>query len=449
MLTLTIAQISAILGINARNESITCAGVSIDTRTIQPNNLFIALTGSRVDGHHFVQTAYEKGAAAALVNHQVDCPIPQIVVEDVVLALGKISQAWRDQFDIPFLAVTGSNGKTTLKNMMASILRTACQHDHEVLATQGNLNNHLGLPLTLCRLNADHKYAVLEMGMSHFGEIAYLTKLARPRVAIITNAAAAHLEGVGTVAGVAKAKSEIFQGLDAEGIGIINRDDAFYIFWREQVGNHRYLTFGFHPDADIHAQLEEAIRSQTITIHTPKGNTQVNLPLLGRHNVLNALAAVAATLAIDIPLANIKAGLENAHPAPGRLQLHTLANGVNVIDDTYNANPFSLQAAVDTLATFAGKKILVLGDMRELGDEADVLHTKAGEKIREAGIDFLFTYGDLSKNASLSFGENAFHFVEQEKLVTALQPLLHNTTTVLVKGSRSMQMEKVIAGLVQ
>ncbi|MHB1221197.1 MAG: UDP-N-acetylmuramoyl-tripeptide--D-alanyl-D-alanine ligase [Gammaproteobacteria bacterium] len=449
MLTLTTTQLAAILGLTEPKLSVSCEGVSIDTRTLQPGNLFIAITGSRVDGHEFLQTAYEKDASAAIVSHPVDVPILQLVVDDTIDALGKIGAAWRDQFNIPILAVTGSNGKTTLKNMMASILRAACQNDHEVLATQGNFNNHLGLPLTLTRLNAQHKYAVIEMGMNHFGEIAYLTKLTRPQVAVITNAAAAHLEGVGDVAGVARAKAEIFQGLAENGIGVINRDDAFYPFWREQIGKQGYLTFGFHPDADINAKFEEATNAQSILIHTPQGSMNVNLPLLGRHNVLNALAATAATLATGIPLTAIKQGLENAHPAPGRLQLHTLANGVNVIDDTYNANPFSLQAAVDTLATFAGKKILVLGDMRELGDEAPMLHQQAGERIRDAGIDFLFTYGDLSEKASQAFGKNAFHFAEQEKLITALQPLLHNTTTILVKGSRSMQMEKVIAGLVQ
>lgn len=449
MLTLTTTQLAAILGLTEPKLNVSCEGVSIDTRTIQPGNLFIAITGSRVDGHEFLQTAYEKGASAALVSRRIDSPLLQLVVDDTTLALGKIAAAWRNQFNIPILAVTGSNGKTTLKNMMASILRAACQQEQAVLATQGNFNNQLGLPLTLCRLNAEHQYAVIEMGMNHFGEIAYLTKLTHPKVAVITNAAAAHLEGVGDVAGVAKAKAEIFQGLEENGIGVINRDDAFYPFWREQVGQHSYLTFGFHPDADINAKFEEATHAQTILIHTPEGNTNVSLPLLGRHNVLNALAATAATLATGISLEAIKQGLENAHPAPGRLQLHTLANGVNVIDDTYNANPFSLQAAVDTLATFTGKKILVLGDMRELGEEAVSLHQQAGERIRDAGIDFLFTYGDLSEKASLAFGENAFHFAEQEKLINALQPLLHNTTTVLVKGSRSMQMEKVIAGLVQ
>ena len=286
------------------------------------------------------------------------------------------------------------------------------------------------------------------MGMNHFGEIAYLTKLTQPTVAVITNAATAHLEGVGDVAGVARAKAEIFSGLSKNGVAILNRDDAFYDYWREQIGHHAFISFGFSPEADVTAMLHESSEAQCITLNTPKGTIDIQLPLLGKHNVLNTLAATAATLAVGIELAAIKAGLEAIQPAPGRLQLHTLANGVKIIDDTYNANPFSLKAAVETLASFAGKKILVLGDMRELGEEAIALHHSAGENIRKAGIDYLFTYGELSSNTSQAFGEGAYHFNEQEKLVTALKPFLYNQTTILVKGSRSMRMEKVIAGLV-
>jgi UDP-N-acetylmuramoyl-tripeptide--D-alanyl-D-alanine ligase len=267
-------------------------------------------------------------------------------------------------------------------------------------------------------------------------------------VAVITNAAAAHLEGVGDLAGVARAKGEIFSGLAKDGVAVLNRDDAFYTFWREIVGDRSYLTFGFHPDADIRATINGITQEQLLTIHTPQGDIDVKLPLLGQHNILNALAATAAALAIGIELVAIKDGLESIQPAPGRLQVHQLANGVNIIDDTYNANPFSLAAAVDTLAAFQGKKILVLGDMKELGNEAKNLHQSAGESIRHAGIDYLFTYGELSANAARAFGEGAYHFNEQEKLVAALKPFLYNTTTILVKGSRSMQMEKVVAGLI-
>lgn len=450
MIQLTLSKAATILGLKDTTFTGEFYGVSIDTRTLQRGNLFIAIPGERVDGHDYLEEARLKGAAAALVTHKVESTLPQLIVDDIVLALGKLGAAWRDQFSIPFIAVTGSNGKTTLKNMIASIMKAACDgHEEQVLATQGTLNNHLGLPLTLARLNIKHRYAVIEMGMNHFGEIEYLTKLTRPNVAVITNAASAHLEGVGDLAGVARAKAEIFLGLQHNGTAILNRDDQFYSYWREQARHHQILTFGFHQDADVRATLLEATQTQQLTLHTKQGHIDINLPLLGKHNVQNTLAAAAAALAIGIDLNAIKVGLENIAPAPGRMQMHTLANGVKIIDDTYNANPFSLEAAVNTLAGFKGKRVLVLGDMRELGDDAKSLHHQAGEKIRSAGIDYLFTYGDLTANTSQAFGKGAHHFTEQDKLVGAIQPLLHNQTTVLIKGSRSMHMEKVVTGLLQ
>lgn len=451
MITYTISEIANILNLPPIHDTTTIHGMSIDSRKIESGNLFIAIPGSQVDGHDFVEAARARGAAAALVTRRVDSQLPQILVPDIFAAMGKLSEAWRDRFDIPFIAVTGSNGKTTLKNMVASIMTSACLGDDtKVLATIGTLNNHMGLPLTLARLNDEHRYAVIEMGMNHYGEIEYLTKLTKPTVAVINNAAAAHLEGVGDLQGVARAKAEIFMGLIPQGIAVLNRDDGFYTYWRSIIGNHQYITFGFHPDADITAVVEEPNNQvQRIHLHTPKGNIDVNLPLLGRHNVLNTLAATASALALNIDLQAIKSGLELIKPAPGRLEVHHLSNGVKIIDDTYNANPFSLQAAVNTLATFSGKKILVLGDMKELGTEAKAIHEEVGRVIRQAGIDYLFTYGDLSANTTQAFGDGAFHFHEQEKLVNALRPYLLDQTTVLIKGSRSMHMERVIASLKQ
>lgn len=448
MIQMTLTQAASILGLTNTTFDGQFYGISIDTRTLERGNLFIALAGERTDGHEHIEEAKRKGATAAIVSRKTDSSLPQLVVNDVVLALGKLGAAWRDQFSIPFIACTGSNGKTTLKNMIATIMTAACNgDDNKVLATKGTLNNHLGLPLTLARLSAKHRYAAIEMGMNHFGEIEYLTKLTRPNVAVITNAAASHLEGVGDIAGVARAKGEIFLGLPRDGTAILNRDDNHFSYWREQVKQHNMLTFGFSKEADVRATLHEATQSQHLTLHTPQGDIEMHLPLLGRHNIQNAMAATAATLAIGIPLATIKAGLESIQPAQGRMQMHTLANGVKLIDDTYNANPFSLQAAVDTLAAFTGKKVLVLGDMKELGQDTKTLHTNAGKNIRAAGIDHLFTYGDLTINTSQAFGEGAHHFTEQDKLVTALKPYLHNQTTVLVKGSRSMRMEKVVSGI--
>lgn len=450
MIQMTVAQAADILGLHEAPAGIEFNGISIDTRTLLHGNLFVAIKGETVDGHDFVEAAREKGATAALVSRKVNSPLTQILVNDCVAALGKLAATWRNHYHIPFIAVTGSNGKTTTKNMIAAILTAACDGEqNHVLATQGTLNNHLGLPLTLSLLNSHHRYAVIEMGMNHFGEIDYLTKLTKPNVAVITNAAAAHLEGLGDVAGVARAKSEIFNGLVANGVAVLNADDKFYSYWQSQTSTFKHISFGMLAQADVTAAIEPAAQSQQLRINTPIGNIDVLLPLLGAHNIANALAATAAALAVGIPLTAIKQGLESVTPAKGRLQIHQLANGVRIIDDTYNANPYSLQAAIQTLAAFEGKKILVLGDMRELGDDAKSLHHDAGESMRKAGIDCLFTFGDLSAHTAKAFGEGAYHFSEQEKLVDALKPFLFNQTTILVKGSRSMRMEKVVAGLMQ
>jgi len=451
MIQMTLAQAASILGVpSVSTTHREFSGFCIDTRILQPDNLFIALSGSQTDGHQFVKNARDKGAAAALVQQAVDADLPQLVVQDTVAALGQLAGAWRQQFSLPIVAVTGSNGKTTLKNMIAAIMIAACRGDgSKVLSTQGTFNNHLGLPLTLGQLNKQHRFAAIEMGMNHFGEIEYLTKLTQPTVAVISNAAAAHLEGVGDLAGVARAKGEIFSGLTAGGTAVLNHDDAFYDYWHNLIGHHTVISFGLNSGADVTASMQEGTHAQHIALNSPKGSITIHLPLLGRHNAQNALAAAAAALALNISLDDIKTGLESIQPANGRLQIHRLENGVQIIDDSYNANPFSLQAAVETLSSFAGKKILVLGDMRELGSNEKDIHQTAGENIRRAGIDYLFTYGSLSLNTSQAFGEGAYHFNEQEKLVNALKPFLYNQTTILVKGSRSMHMERVVNELLQ
>lgn len=446
MINMSLSELAKQLNVSAPSHDTDFTGINIDTRHMLPGCLYVAIRGEQFDGHQFVEEAFKKGAAAALVSHKINCDIPQIIVNDTILALGKITEKWRNRFSIPLVAVTGSNGKTTLKNMIAAILRAACQNQTDlVLATEGNFNNNIGLPLTLARFNEKHRYAVLEMGMNHFGEIEYLTKLAKPSIAIINNAAAAHLEGLQTVAGVAKAKGEIFLGLTPDGIAVLNRDDEHFDYWCGLIGNHRYLSFGLENPADISLTY---IENQPLTIKTPQGEVTVKLPLLGRHNASNALAATAVAIALNINLSAIKTGLENIKPAPGRMRQYTLSNNVKIIDDTYNANPFSLQAAVNTLATFPGTKIVVLGDMKELGPDAKQVHFTAGEKIREAGIDYLFTFGDLSAATTQAFGKKAEHFTERDKLIKALLPYLKNDVTVLVKGSRSMQMEKIAAGII-
>lgn len=444
MIKMTLNEIATHLGHNKPTKDINFQGISTDTRTITPGSLFIAIRGEQFDGHDFIEEAVKKGAAAILTDRLIKTSAPQLIVKDTIEAFGKIAEYWRARFSLPIIGVTGSNGKTTLKNMIASIMRAACQNDaSQVLATEGNLNNNIGVPMMLCRLNEKHRYAVIEMGMNHFNEIAYLTKLTKPQVAVINNAAEAHLEGLKDVAGVARAKGEIFLGLVKGGTAILNRDDAHYSYWLGLVKEYKQLSFGLENSADV-----SAIISDTITIKTPQGNIDVKLPLLGKHNVMNALAATAATLALNIDLNAIKNGLENVHPAPGRMRQYFLDCGTRVIDDTYNANPFSLQAAVNTLATFSGEKVLVLGDMRELGPNAKQLHFASGEKIRAAGINHLFTLGEMSAAASEAFGKGAQHFTDREKLISSLQSHLKNGVTILIKGSRSMRMEKILAGII-
>ncbi len=446
MIQAGLSTIAKQLGVPLLTQDIDFKGLSIDTRTLLPGNLFIAIRGEQFDGHQFVAEALKKGAAAAIVSQPIDCAIPHIIVDDTIQALGKITENWRDRFSIPLIAVTGTNGKTTLKNMIASILRAACfNQPDQVLATEGNFNNNIGLPLNLARFNENHRYAVLEMGMNHFGEIEYLTRLAKPTVAVINNAAEGHLEGVGNILGVAKAKGEIFSGLTKEGIAVLNRDDAHFDYWRELIGNQPYLSFGLTHTADISANYTE---NQPLIIQTPRGEISVKLPLIGKHNAANALAATACAIAAGIDLTAIQSGLETVKPAPGRMRQYVLSDNVNIIDDTYNANPFSLDAAVNTLATCPGTKIVVLGDMKELGPDAKALHVMSGKKMRAAGIDYLFTLGNLSAATTEAFGKNATHFTDRDKLIHALLPYLKKDVTVLVKGSRSMQMEKIAAGII-
>lgn len=446
MIKLSLSAAAKYLDCAQPKQTLVFEGISTDTRTLQFGNLFVAIRGEQFDGHQFVEEAWKKGACAVLVDHAVDLPIPQLIVKDTVLAFGKLSAIWRDQMTIPVIGVTGSNGKTTLKNMIASILRAAYQNDASyVLATEGNLNNNIGVPMMLSRLNANHRYAVIEMGMNHFGEIDYLTHLAKPQVAVINNAAEAHLEGLKDVAGVARAKGEIFSGLTAGGTAVLNRDDAFYDYWLGLVSPHKQLSFGLNSNADVTAIIK---KNQEIQLKTPKGEIDIKLPLLGKHNIQNALAATAVAIALDFDLKHIKNGLEQVDPAPGRMRQYILSNGACVIDDTYNANPFSLQAAVNTLATFAGERVLVVGDMKELGPEAKQLHFNAGEKIRAAGINYLFTFGEMTAATTEAFGKNARHFTNREELISALRPYLKADTTILVKGSRSMRMEKIIAGII-
>jgi UDP-N-acetylmuramoyl-tripeptide--D-alanyl-D-alanine ligase len=415
-------------------------GVCSDSRRVMPGSLFIALRGPNHDGHLHVAAAAAAGAVAALVEHPVDCVLPQIIVSDSRLAMGQLAAAWRRELATPLVAVTGSNGKTTVKEMCAAILGAA----GETLATRGNLNNDIGVPLTLLQLQKKHQYGVIEMGANHPGEIAYLTALTHPQVAIINNAAAAHLEGFGSLEGVARAKGEIFEGLTDHGVAVINADDQFAPLWRELTASKQVLSFGLQPYADVTARWQGDIYGSRLQVTTPVDEFRLDLALPGRHNVMNALAAIAAATALNIDSQQIIAGLESMKAVGGRLQARGGINGATVLDDSYNANPDSIRAGLQVLAECSGQRYLALGDMGELGETAAELHRQVGDEAQRAGIDRLYASGELSRGAAEAFGENGHFFAEQQQLIEALLPEMKSDVTVLVKGSRSSHMECVV-----
>ncbi len=422
--------------------------VSTDSRTVAQGDLFIALRGENFDGYKFIAQATQRGAAAALVNadsyHGEAAACPLLLVADTRLALGQLAAHWRLQFAIPVIAITGSNGKTTVKEMLASILGVAAGSADAVLATPGNLNNDIGMPLTLLQMNATHRYAVIEMGMNHSGEIDYLSRIATPDVALINNASSAHLQGLGSVEAIARAKGEIFAGLRHHGTAVINADDAYAPLWRSLAGAHPLFEFGLDPHADVSGTWQAHGGGLRLDVTAPQGMFAADLQVTGVHNACNALAATAAAGVLNISLQAIATGLEKFGGVSGRLQRKAARHGAVLIDDTYNANPASLRAAISVLAQAAGKRILVMGDMGELGDDAAKLHAEIGGEARRAGIEKMYAVGTLSSNAVREFGSGARHFERIEDLQGALERELDANTTVLVKGSRFMKMERVV-----
>lgn len=437
-------------------------GAATDTRLINAGQLFFAWKGQANDGHFFLEQAVAKGATAAIVEKfHPHINLPQIKVSNSQLALGLLAKAWRKEWQGRCIAVTGSNGKTTLKEMLKSIHQAHCelksQHEpmqipssDKVHATYGNLNNHIGCPLTLLALKPEHRFAIIEMGANHPNEIAYLTKIVQPDIAVLNNAGTCHLEGFGSVAGVAQAKAEIFQGLASDGIAIINADDDYFEYWQGLMKT-AYYSFGCSEKADIYAS---DIHDNHFSIHFPNQTSiSIHLQLEGQHNIRNALAAAAASFANQIPLAAIKQGLETLMPVKGRLQKIILNNTISLINDSYNANPSSLKAGIDAIKS--SQKWLVLGDMKELGEDAIQLHESSGKYAKEQNFSKLFTLGDLSFSACNGFGEGALHSQSHEQLAASLLKAIkeysaQNGTTelnILVKGSFSMNMGKIIEQL--
>ncbi len=448
------------------------SSVAIDSRTLKPGALFVALSGERVDGHQFLKQAATQGASAALVSQAYELGstteyartlvLPALHVPDTRLALGVLARNWRASFTLPVVAVTGSNGKTTVKEMLAAIFAAAVGQEHR-LATQGNLNNELGVPLSLLRLQNMHRLAVIELGINHPGETKYLAGLIQPTVALINNAQREHQEFMTSVGAVALEHQGVLHALASDGVAVFPADDPYTSIWREAAGQRRILDFALHDARNPSPHMEsaavqgiampdQALGDNTLQIETPAGSISVKLQALGTHNQSNALAATAAALATGVELQAIKQGLESFLPVSGRLALQPITAGalagIRVIDDSYNANPDSMRAAIDVLAHYASPRVLVMGDMGEVGSQSLAFHHEIGIYARTQGIDTLYTLGKDSYYACKAFGAGATHFDALEPLVRYMQSNgFDKQATVLVKGSRFMKMERVIQKL--
>jgi UDP-N-acetylmuramoyl-tripeptide--D-alanyl-D-alanine ligase len=444
-----LAELARVTGGVLHGGAAAFGAVTTDSRTLESGALFVALRGERFDGHDFVPQAAGRGAAGALVSRLVTAPVAQVVVPDTLAALTGFASAWRTDFTGTVVGITGSNGKTTVKEMTGAILGRC----GPCLVTQGNLNNHIGVPLTLARLDATHRYAVIEMGANHQREIAHLASVARPDVGMVINAGPAHLEGFGGIEGVARGKGEMFQALGVEDTAVINADDRFAAFWHglaREAG--RIVTFGMRERADFVAAnvattVVEGGFAAEFDLECPIGHRRVRLALAGEHNVMNALAASSAAFAAGAGLDAIVDGLESMRPVSGRLQTRPALAGARLIDDSYNANPGSVRAGLVSLAAIPGERWLVLGAMRELGEESAHLHADIGEFARLSGVERLLAVGDEAHHAVDAFGPGATWFANVEDLVAAAKSGLHPGVTIMVKGSRSNRLERVADAL--
>jgi len=448
MIDMTLNEIQEILRGELIGTQVMVSGVSIDTRTLSSGDLYIAISGEQFDGHDFVAQAELNGAVALVVAKKANTELPQIIVKDTRIALAELARAVKNRLQLKVCAITGSNGKTTVKEMIAAILAV----NYQVLFTQGNFNNDIGVPLTLLRLNTQHQYAVIEMGANHRGEIAYTCRYAKPDVAIITNVGPAHIEGFGSIDGVAQAKAEIIQSLGEGGIAVLNADDHFFTMWRELAGARKIVSFGLTDTADIRAQqINTQVQGQQFRTHfdllVEDSKVPVSLALAGEHNVRNALAASAACIALGVPLEQIQLGLERVKAVKGRLQLFESESGIKLINDTYNANPASLAVALEVLKQCSEERWIALGAFGELGAASDDRHREMGIEIRKAGVQRLFATGELAENTVQAFGEGGIYYASKESLIDAVKKEITPQQILLVKGSRAQKMEVVVNAL--
>jgi len=440
---MSLAEAAAAMGARTVGDQERFEGVSTDTRSVGRGELFVAIRGERFDGHDFLAAAKERGATAALVDEKYSgrAPLPLLVADDTRLALGRLGRHWRLRFAPAVIAITGSNGKTTTKEMLAAILR---RHAGEsgALATRGNLNTAIGVPLTLLGLRAGHRYCAIELGMNHPGEIASLAAIARPTVALVNNAQREHLEFMHTVEAVAAENASVFEALPADGVAVLNADDAMADVFRKKAGNRRRIEFGLR-SGDVTGRYALRPLESEIVLRTPAGETKATLAIPGEHNVRNALAAAACAHAAGIPLEAIGAGLAVFQPYTGRLQVKKTVAGATLIDDSYNANPDSVRAAIDVLVSCPGPTALVLGDMGEVGEQGPEFHAEVGKYAKEKGIDALLAFGSASNASVVAFGSGARHFEDWNDISSNLIDM----KTILVKGSRFMRMERIVASL--
>ncbi|MGE0874765.1 MAG: UDP-N-acetylmuramoyl-tripeptide--D-alanyl-D-alanine ligase [Burkholderiales bacterium] len=447
-----LVEAARMAGATLRGADAVVLGVSTDSRGIAAGELFVAIRGETYDGHDFVRMAAGRGAAGALVDaawaarQSAPDPLPLLLAEDARVALGRLGAGWRQKFAPAVIAVAGSNGKTTTKEMLASILR-AHAGEPAVLATAGNLNGDIGVPLTLLRMGAAHRYAVIELGMNHPGEMAPIAAMTRPGCALITNAHREHLEFMGSVEGAAGENALVFDALPVDGIAVINADDALAQFFRERAKGRRVVDFGIEAGATVGARYVLRHLSSEIRISTPAGPAEATIAIPGLHSVRNALAAAACAYATGVPPAAIAAGLCAFRPYNRRLQVKAGPGGSTLIDDSYNANPDSVRAAIDVLAAAPGRSVLVFGDMGELGEGGPEFHAEIGRYARARGIGSLLALGESSVHTVAAFGDGARHFASLEDLLGHLRTRLDAQTTVLVKGSRFMQMIRVVEAL--